>query len=223
MLNERDGGLSGNRCVSKLGTGMLLKTKSGRGVAFVLVFLCFLCSMWITNDVALITFVPFGLLVLRLADMERSVSLVVTLMTIAANLGSMLTPIGNPKIFIYIPLPAAVFVVYRADAALHAPCGGAARNGHSLRLPESENFREAYRRAEKTARKAACALQRSFLLCLLTVLKLIPIYILFPAVAVVLLIFNRKLLLKVDYSLLLTFAAFLFSSEIWGVCRHFMS
>ena len=81
----------------KLGTGMLLKTKSGRGAAFVLVFLCFLCSMWITNDVALITFVPFGLLVLRLADMERSVSLVVTLMTIAANLGSMLTPIGNPQ------------------------------------------------------------------------------------------------------------------------------
>lgn len=53
--------------------------------------------MLITNDVALITFIPFGILVLKMAKMDVSVCFTVTLMTIAANLGSMLTPIGKPQ------------------------------------------------------------------------------------------------------------------------------
>lgn len=193
----------------KLGTGMLLKTKSGRGVAFVLVFLCFLCSMWITNDVALITFVPFGLLVLRLADMERSVSLTVTLMTIAANLGSMLTPIGNPQnlylytasgrsflSFIGLMLPYTLLAAALLATVILCACPNPKI---SVKLTAEQ---------KKLPAKPLALYSVLFLLCLLTVLKLIPIYILFPAVAVVLLIFNRKLLLKVDYSLLLTFAAF---------------
>ena len=63
----------------------------------VLVGLCFFSSMWITNDVALLTFVPFTILVLRMAQMERRMIAVVTMETIAANLGSMATPGGNPQ------------------------------------------------------------------------------------------------------------------------------
>jgi len=50
-----------------------------------------------TNDVALITFVPFAILTLKKCGQERLVIPVVVLQTIAANLGSMLTPIGNPQ------------------------------------------------------------------------------------------------------------------------------
>jgi len=64
--------------------------------------LCFFLSMLITNDVALITFVPFAILTLKKCGQERLVIPVVVLQTIAANLGSMLTPIGNPRICIYI-------------------------------------------------------------------------------------------------------------------------
>ena len=53
--------------------------------------------MAITNDVALIAFVPFGLTVLRLTGQERLVVPQVVLQTIAANLGSMLTPMGTSK------------------------------------------------------------------------------------------------------------------------------
>ena len=66
----------------------------------ILVLLCFFFSMLITNDVALITFVPFTFTVLRLSGEEAVRKLavpVVVLQTIAANLGSMLTPIGNPQ------------------------------------------------------------------------------------------------------------------------------
>ena len=66
-------------------------------VALLLIFLCFFCSMLITNDVALITFVPFGILLLRMCHMEQKKILLVTFMTMAANLGSMFTPIGNPQ------------------------------------------------------------------------------------------------------------------------------
>jgi len=59
--------------------------------------LCFFLSMLITNDVALITFVPFAILTLKKCGQERLVIPVVVLQTIAANLGSMLTPIGNPQ------------------------------------------------------------------------------------------------------------------------------
>ena len=63
----------------------------------ILVFLCFISSMLITNDVALITFVPFAIQVLEMSDRRESIILVVVLQTIAANLGSMFTPIGNPQ------------------------------------------------------------------------------------------------------------------------------
>ena len=53
--------------------------------------------MFITNDVALITFIPFGLLILEMIHLSSMLCITITLMTIAANLGSMLTPIGNPQ------------------------------------------------------------------------------------------------------------------------------
>ena len=63
----------------------------------VLVFLCFFFSMIITNDVALITFVPFTIEILGSIHKEKHLIPVIVLQTIAANLGSMLTPIGNPQ------------------------------------------------------------------------------------------------------------------------------
>lgn len=68
-----------------------------RRLALALTLLAFFSSMLITNDVALVTFVPFALLALRTLDSPRHACFTVVMMTIAANLGSMLTPIGNPQ------------------------------------------------------------------------------------------------------------------------------
>ncbi len=76
---------------------LLARAGSFRRTAFVLIFLCFFSSMLITNDVALITFVPFAITVLKLACREEMICLLIVLQTIAANLGSMLTPLGNPQ------------------------------------------------------------------------------------------------------------------------------
>lgn len=79
------------------GAWLVARARTLRAVATVLVALAFFASMLVTNDVALITFVPLALVVLRRANMEARLCLVATLMTAAANLGSMLTPVGNPQ------------------------------------------------------------------------------------------------------------------------------
>ena len=81
----------------RIGERLLNQVHNSRQVAAVLVALCFFSGMVITNDVALITFVPFALIVLRMARLEELLIPVVVLQTVAANLGSMVTPIGNPQ------------------------------------------------------------------------------------------------------------------------------
>lgn len=79
---------------------LLEKVNHIRGIVFILIMLCFFSSMFITNDVALITFVPFTFIVLNMIlgkGAEKLVVSIVVMQTIAANLGSMLTPIGNPQ------------------------------------------------------------------------------------------------------------------------------
>ena len=80
-----------------VGRRLLSKTGDTRQLLLVLVFLPFFFSMLITNDVALITFVPFAIIVLRLSQQEKLLVPLVVLQTLAANLGSMLTPMGNPQ------------------------------------------------------------------------------------------------------------------------------
>jgi Na+/H+ antiporter NhaD/arsenite permease-like protein len=86
-----------------LGNVLCSKVKSVRGLCGVLVFLCFFLSMFVTNDVSLITFVPFAItLLLSLGVQGKYIMLTVILQTVAANCGSMLTPIGNPQnLFLY--------------------------------------------------------------------------------------------------------------------------
>lgn len=83
-----------------------------RTVSLLFVILCFFCSMLLTNDVTLMAFVPLTLVVLRSSSPLR-IAWVVSLETTAANLGSMLTPIGNPQnLYLYSHYqmqPAAFF------------------------------------------------------------------------------------------------------------------
>lgn len=76
---------------------LLSAVRGPRRLALALTLLAFFSSMLVTNDVALVTFVPFALLALRTLDSPRHACFTVVMMTIAANLGSMLTPIGNPQ------------------------------------------------------------------------------------------------------------------------------
>ena len=185
-----------------------------RAIAVLLVCLCFFSSMLITNDVALLTFVPFAVVVMGMAHHQRELIHVVVLQTVAANLGSMLTPVGNPQnLYLYsfydmefgeflrtcFPIWALSLVILLLFCLIF-------RKDHlKVFLGEEPGV-------ERTAVLVHVML---FLVCLLVVLRLIPWYVMLAVVVGVLLFYDRKLLLKADFMLLLTFVAFfIFSGNL---------
>ncbi|MBQ1781344.1 MAG: hypothetical protein II396_00980 [Methanobrevibacter sp.] len=75
---------------------LLVKISNTRGLVLILVFICFFSSIFITNDVSLIIFVPFAILALKKLDRTDLIIPTVSLQTIAANVGCMVLPIGAP-------------------------------------------------------------------------------------------------------------------------------
>lgn len=75
---------------------LLVKVKNTRGLVLFLVFTCFFSSIFITNDVSLIIFVPFAILALRKVERIDLAIFTVSMQTIAANVGCMVLPIGAP-------------------------------------------------------------------------------------------------------------------------------
>ena len=191
-------------CMANL---LLKRIKTARTMLFILVFLPFICSMVITNDVALIAFVPFGLTILQIAGQQRLMVPQVVLQTVAANLGSMLTPMGNPQnLYLYNKsgmgfgeFCGLMFPYVLAAAAGLAIAIGFIKPACISGLSLS---------ARLGSKKALWCYVAGFLLCLFGVFKVIPPVIIAAVVAVALLLFDRKILLSVDYSLLGTFLAF---------------
>ena len=191
-----------------IGGAILNRTSSKRGLSLTLVFLCFLSSMFITNDVALITFVPFGILILEMAQMESRICYLIVLMTIGANLGSMFTPIGNPQnLYLYslsgLSLPAflRLMLPFTALAAvLLALFSFFGTERGSIRI---QIGRTAFPGKEKLLFYGIL-----FLFCLCSVSGFLPDPALLVLVGAPLLFRNRTLFTRIDYSLLLTFVFF---------------
>ena len=229
---------------------MLRYVRSVRSLVLVLMLLCFVSSMLITNDVALITFVPFSFTVFGLVGKELKEKLVipvVVMQTIAANLGSMLTPIGNPQNlylysqsgmglgeFIMLMLPYTVVSL----ALLVVWClalGGKSGAGQKLQLGDAgaqsqiggrsqlgdigAQSQVADRKLQSAVSGLEGASSRSgirnlviylilFVLCLLTVARVLPYGLTLVLVIAAVMIADRHVLAKVDYGLLLTFVGF---------------
>lgn len=189
-------------------TGAILKrTGTVRRLGFLLMLICFFTSMLVTNDVVLLTFVPLTLLIFRQIPDEKSRILTIVLETAAANLGSMLTPVGNPQnLYLYdrYAMDAGTFL----RVMLPAGAGSLAMLSLlCLLLPKTACTAVSQ---PKTAlhKPKAIAYTALFAVCLCCVFRLIPpLVLLFLAIAVAL-IFDRSLLRKVDYSLLVTFVCF---------------
>ena len=168
--------------------------------------------MVITNDVSLLTFVPFTFVVVNSLDAavrDKLLLPIVCMQTIAANLGSMLTPLGNPQnlylygksgmdmgSFVLLMLPYSILSL--ALLALWAV--GLCRRGAKISMAHSA--------AAASPNKALLSLYSIlFVLCLLVVLRVLPYGIAFAAVLACVLLADRNTLCRVDYSLILTFVA----------------
>ncbi|MCM1217568.1 MAG: SLC13 family permease [Lachnospiraceae bacterium] len=195
---------------------LLSHVRSGRSLILTLALLCFFSSMFITNDVALITFVPFTFTILDMLGEERKHRLllpVVVMQTIAANLGSMLTPIGNPQnLYLYgkAGLSIPEFLLLMLPYTLLALALLVAWSLIQGRIcPQVPKLSEAGRPQTGYFDPHPLAVYFAlFLLCLLAVAHVIPWQAAFFAVIVMVFLTDRQVFQKVDYSLLLTFTGF---------------
>lgn len=198
----------------QMANSLLKKVKTFRQLMIVLVGLCFFSSMWITNDVALLTFVPFTILVLRMAQMEQQMIAVVTMETIAANLGSMATPVGNPQnLYLYSVSGMSLGEFIKVMGPLSVLslmmilAGCLAKKNEKLQIQVVPQIKKEKKTGENLL------LLGLFLVSLLSVLRILswPALLGITLLACVLLYATGKeefLPGKVDYGLLLTFVAF---------------
>ena len=204
---------------------LLRRIHDGRILGITLILLPFFCSMFVTNDVALIIFIPFTLLLLGQLECEKSMIPVTVFQTIAANLGSMATPVGNPQnLYLYafynigirdffsvtLPLTAVSLITLSIAAISLLP----------KILPEHK-LEQVY----ISSKKELLVYFILFILCLLTVFRIISYIVVTVITVAVLLLANRKLLKEIDYMLLLTFICFFIVSENLGridIIRNFL-
>ena len=223
-------GFSSIGVFTRLGTMLSTHVHSLRMLSALFIFLCFFFSMLITNDVALITFVPFTILVLSMAEQKKFLIPVIVLETIAANLGSMLTPLGNPQnlylytisglsigAFVRIMLPYSfvsailllIFILFLPkDTVSTATAANTANSTNTVTASNTSNVICEAVKARKNSRILFAFYLILFLLCLLTVLHILPYQILFFLVLTGLLLLDYRVLKDVDYFLLLTFLCF---------------
>ena len=191
--------------------------KTTRLLYFVLVFLVFFISMVITNDVALLTFVPLTILVCQKRNIPAGT--LVVLETIAANLGSSLTPMGNPKnLFLYSFYNFSTKEFFSATLIIGAISGvlltvvlllvgGNKKSSSTKVMTEFTSMGETQVPAVKKDFRFWLYVV-AFVLSLLTVFRLVDYRITLVVVIFIAAICNFRLLFMVDYGLLGTFLGF---------------
>lgn len=191
---------------------LLERVHSTKGIITVLILLCFFFSMFITNDVALITFVPFSFTVLDLLGKEEKARLILPLTvmeTIAANLGSMMTPIGNPQNlylqgvsgmgigdFLSLMMPYGLTALAMLLVWIFLQKG---KKSVELDLSDSIHIEE---------KKKVVINLLSFCVCLLTVGRILDYRITLVIVVILIYLVDKRIFKTVDYTLLFTFVAF---------------
>ena len=186
--------------------GMLLRrVETVRGLSLMLSLLCFFSSMVVTNDVALITFVPFSVVALRFAGKTEKLIPLIALETVAANLGSMLTPVGNPQnlyLFSAYEMTAGSFL----ETVLPYGLLSFGMTAAAAWLFGSEALESRHEEREEPLDRRRCVMYGIlFLLALCTVFRLVPYGVTLAVTVVSVAILDRRSLNHVDYSLLLTF------------------
>ena len=181
--------------------------RNARMAILVLVYITFIGSMLIANDMALLTFLPLGYLVLSSTGKQKYMAFTFVMQNIAANLGGMLTPFGNPQnLYLYtkFAIPTLEFMQimllpFLVSVALITVCCLIFVKGEPLEVADEKVRLPLWRTVLYLA---------LFVLAIAIVFRGIPYWIGLIVIPAVLLFADRKALKMVDYPLLLTFVFF---------------
>lgn len=200
--------------------------KNTRGLFLSLIMICFFSSMFITNDVALITFVPFSILVLTVTGQTDRMIFVTVMQTVAANLGSMLTPVGNPQnlyLFSYYNIGVSEFFRITVPVTI----AGLLLIFIISAAGKHEQIFVQFKSKEKITNKFKLYIYLFlFALSLTAVFRIVDCRYILTAVIAAVFIMDKKLFKSVDYSLLATFVFFfIFTGNIGNIesVRNFLS
>ena len=182
-------------------------TGNTRTLSLALVYITFIGSMLIANDMALLTFLPLGYYVLRKTRKEKYMAFTFIMQNIAANLGGMLTPFGNPQNlylyskfnidnieFVKIMAPPFIFAI-----TLITICCIVGVKPEPLEIKDEKS---------KLPPKRVALYLTLFALAIAIVFRGIPYWIGLIVIPLVLVFADREALKKVDYPLLFTFVFF---------------
>lgn len=181
--------------------------KNARVAVLALVYITFIGSMLIANDMALLTFLPLGYFVLVSTHKEKYMCVTFILQNISANLGGMLTPFGNPQnLYLYskFAIPDGEFVLIMLPPFLLAILMITLSVIFFVK-PEPLEFSGVERRLPRTRVVIYLLLFAFSIIC---VFRIIPYQIALIVIPVAILIMDKRALLDVDYGLLLTFVFF---------------
>ena len=209
---------------------LLRLCKTQRSLYFLLTYIVFFSSMFVTNDVALLTFVPISLLIFSRIEFP-SLKLIV-LETLAANLGSCITPMGNPQnlyLFSYYNSSALEFFALTAKIAVPSlfilaimilfitkKPAGSSRSSQQI----SGNILQNQITFVKVDFRTFFYLA-DFIICLLTVFHVVNYISMLIFTIAAMLICNFRLFKSVDYSLLLTFIGFFIFTKTLSTVQQF--
>ena len=192
----------------QIGKKLVGRMNSVRGVSIILISLCFFSSMFITNDVALLTFVPFSIITLSISGQQKLFIDVIVLETVAANLGSMLTPLGNPQNLYLYSLSGMTLAEFIMLMLPYSIAAGILLIIFAVFMvkPEPASIQEAGDFSASKQRNLLIIMYLlTFLMSLLVVIRVLPYQAGLLAVLLPVLLFDREILKKPDYSLLFTF------------------
>ncbi|MFA6377831.1 MAG: SLC13 family permease [Acholeplasmataceae bacterium] len=190
-----------------IATRLVIKFKTIKWVSLILVLSTFFLAMFLTNDAVLLTLIPFTLFIMKHAKQEKFALITIILQTIAANLGSALTPMGDPQniyLFAYYEIPfktflsitapitALGFILITSTALIKIP-----------NIPVTLNLQAPEVNWKRVGLYALLLLNALFV-----VLRLVPEWYTIYVTLILGLAYGRHLFKRVDYGLLLTFVAF---------------
>ncbi len=178
-----------------------------RKLTLILVLTVFFISMLITNDVALIAFVPFTVMLYQ--KINRCPIYVIVLETIAANMGSGLTPFGNPQnLYLFSASGMSVSEFFGITAQISCVSLAVLIISTLPVKKEPVALEQNYADTEFQNPKYLVLYAVLFVLCILSVFNIVDTISVFASVCVVIAIIQPNIFSKVDYGLLVTFACF---------------
>ncbi len=201
------------------------KFKTARRAILAIVYITFIGSMLIANDMALLTFLPLGYFVLSTTGKEKYMAFTFIMQNIAANLGGMLTPFGNPQnLYLYtrfnipnIEFLSIMAVPFLLSVSVITVCCLVFIKPEKLEFPEEKVILNP---------KRTVIYILLFILAIVIVFRMIPYWIGLLIIPPVLLFMDAEALKMVDYPLLMTFVFFfIFSGNMSRIdaVRDFLS